>query len=207
MDIETTGLDPLAKTAEILEIYIKIMNKGKKIKEYYLQYNGDNWELTKNIHKIPKEEIEFKPKFKDSPEDKALIKALFKRCWDPNDDMIFMAQYAPFEYHWFLEHLDFSFEERLAMEKVRTCDTRFIAKNLFPLESHSLINMCEKYNIGFPKGQHDFHRADQDVNAMWDLFETMLKDIPIESMEDFDPNNYSFDFNMAHDDENNADKK
>lgn len=203
VDIETTSLDPTEEGAEILEIYIKIMKSDKKVKEYFLQYWGDNWEKTKHIHQIPKEEIDFKPKFSESIEDKELIKALFMRCCDPNDDMIFMAQYAPFEFKWFLNNLDLSDEEKEKIKFIRTCDTRYIAKFLYPDEPHNLIKLCEKFKIGFPEGQHDFHRADQDVNAMWDLFIELRKNIPESEIVNYDIDYYFYNFDQTHDNNNN----
>jgi len=200
VDIETTGLEPDEEGAEILEIYIKIMRKGLKVKEYYMQYWSDNWEKTKDIHQIPVEELKGKPRFKDCPEDIALIKALFLRCLDPHDDMIFMAQYAPFEFKWFMHHLGFSDSDWDMKNHLRTCDTRLIAKHLYPDESHSLIPMCKKFDIAFPEGQHDFHRADQDVNAMWELYLHLKDVIEFDEFTEYDPETYKYDFDRPHDD-------
>jgi DNA polymerase III alpha subunit (gram-positive type) len=78
-----------------------------------------------------------------------------------------MAQFAPFEMTWFSKKLGIDINE---MAKIKVYDTRYAEKLLYPNVPHSLIQMCKRYGIEPPKGQHDFHRADQDVNAMWQVY-------------------------------------
>ena len=202
IDIETTGLDPNDPEAGILEIYVKLMENDKEISNRHMLFYHPSWTRTADLHKIALEEIEGKPLFKDSEESKKYLKALFKRCADPNDTFTFMAQYSPFEHKWFKKFLDLSEEDKVWFDKVKTCDTHWISKNLFPEESHALIQMCEKYKIKFPEGQHDFHRADQDVNAMWEVYLKVRELIPEEEIEEYNPETYAFNFERNHDDEN-----
>ena len=125
------------------------------------------------------------------------LKSLFKRCANPSDHMVFMAQYAPFEYKWFREYL---FPNKIPewYKNVKTFDTRHVAKQLWPEEPHGLIHMCEKFNVKFPDNQHDFHRADQDVNAMWELAIKFMDIIPKDEIVPYDANEYQFNFNELH---------
>lgn len=198
VDIETTGLDQKAPTAGILEVYYKVMDtssgKPVKILEDYDIFYHPNWIDTKDIHQIEEKEFEGKKMFVEREDFKLRLRALMFMCCEADDPITFMAHYSPFEFKWLTEFLGFTEEEKNKLLNIKTCDTRYIAKFLFPEESHSLINLCNKYDIKQPVGQHDFHRADQDVNAMWELYTKLREEIPDEDCEEYDPSIYAFNF-------------
>lgn len=199
IDIETTGLEP-NKDEGILEIYFKEMKDDKIINEFYKTYYHPRWINTAYLHKINATEIMNRPRFIECDENKKLIKNYFMRCADPFDDIVFMAQYAPFEHKWFREFLDLDESEKVWFDKVKTCDTRHLAKQLFPDKPHNLISLCEQFKIKFPEGQHDFHRADQDVNAMYEVYKNLIKVMKERGIEPskYEAEKYQFNFNESH---------
>lgn len=197
IDIETTALDPTSSTAGILEVYYKVISGDKTEREFFNQYFHENWKDTEHIHQIPFEELANRSKFTDSIGDINVIKSMFKECSDPNSNLVFMAQYSPFEWNWFKRFLNLSNEDLVWFKKVKTYDTRDVEKILYPELSHSLIPMCERYGIKPPNGQHDFHRADQDVNAMIEVMKHQKVTITNDMLTDYDPDNYNFDFNFV----------
>lgn len=195
VDIETTGLNEKSKkNSGILEVYIRVMNSGRVEDEFYKQFYHPKWKRTKDIHQIPFSELEGQTPFTEDEKTKAYILNLFKRCADAKDDMIFMAHYTPFEYKWFRRFLGLKKEKWF--KKIRTCDPRKVAKWALPdQESCSLKSLAKRYGIEPPEGKHAFHRADQDTQAMWEIFYKHLLPILDENeMRDYDPDNYKFDF-------------
>ncbi len=173
LDIETTSLNPVE--GEILEVFYRIMkhvpgtkNDWKILKEEHRLFWSDFWWKTKDIHEISEDEIKDKIRFDsgENEEFKDELRNLFFHCMNPNDPLTFMAQYAPFELNWMFIHLDLDEED---LNKIKVFDTCRVEKELYPNVPHGLISICERRNITFPPGQHDFHRADQDVKAMFEV--------------------------------------
>lgn len=195
LDIETTGLDEGASYAGIVELYFKIVRKDNIIREgHHLFYHADWWR-TKSIHKISIEEIKDKPLFVNSDKLKLELLNYFNECSSKDSDLVFMSHYSPFEFKWMSQFLNFSEDLRdIKRNKIRTFDTRMVAKHLFPNESRSLIPLCKKYNISPPKGQNDFHRADQDVHAMYELYKILINEIPEDEITEYKYDSYMFSF-------------
>lgn len=185
LDIETTGLDP--KEGEILEVFYRIMkhipgtnNDYKIIKERHELFWSDFWWKTKDIHEIGEDEIKDKIRF-DSGENEPFkdeLRNLFYHCINSNDPLVFMAQYAPFELNWMNVHLNIPEED---LNKIKVYDTCTVERELYPDVKHSLIPMCERRKITFPPGQHDFHRADQDVKAMFEVAKQQFLEYKVEN--------------------------
>ena len=191
VDIETTSLKP--KYNGILECYYKVIKNGLKIDEGHMLFYHPLWWRTKKIHQIPRIEFKgthmFNSKNKEVEEFKNKLIHYINRCKDSDDEMTFMAQYAPFEMSWFSNKL------KIDLTKMKVYDTRLSEKMLYPKVSHSLIPMCDRYGIEKPKGQHDFHRADQDVNAMYMCYKKQIKNLNENHKEEFteyDKKTYEF---------------
>ena len=171
IDIETTGLDE--KEGDVLEVYYKFMYKGVKVDEGHSLFYSPDWHLTNSINRIPFEELQGRPHFdSDGPEVadfKYRLKCYLESCCSTDSDLTLMAQYSSFEVKWLSEKLG------MDLSKVRVYDTHYVETKLYPKLSHSLVSICKRRGIRPPNGV-DFHRAYMDVDAMWAVYESQLKD-------------------------------
>lgn len=169
MDIETTGLNE--KFGQIVEMYCAVIKDNEMIMEFHEQFWSPIWWKTKKLHQIPKSELKGKPKFmsKKNLEKREALKNLFKRCCNPNDDLVFIAQYAKFEKKWMEQKLN------IDLTDCKTYDTWSVEKMLYPDLTHNLIDMSKRRGIVSPNEHYDFHRAKQDVEATLQVMESQIK--------------------------------
>lgn len=162
LDIETTSLFP--ENEAIVECYWKLMKNNEKIDEAHMLFDHKNAHKTRHIHQISEEELKGKPEFDSDHHDvvqfKDKLKSLLMKCI--SGEITFMAQYANFEMNWLSKKL------KMDLSNISVYDTRAAEKLLNYGVSASLIPMCARRGIESPNGV-DFHRADWDVEAMWQV--------------------------------------
>lgn len=172
VDFETTGLDP--ENGDIIEVYLKYMKDGIKIEELHGLFYSENWSDTYHIHKIPYKDIALKQKFVENKKFINKFTKYLNRCMDKNDNLVFMAQYAPFEIKWIKEKI---FKNN-NIDTLKVYDTWRVEKLLNPNLSGSLIEIAKRRNI-IPENGINFHRAKMDVDATWEVYKQQIKEIEV----------------------------
>lgn len=175
LDIETTSLDPVGEG--ILEVYWMHMKDGNKVKEGHKLFFHKNYRKTSNIHQIPDADLIGEPEFslKDANSKEFIdeIKYYINRCCNKNDNMVLISHYAPFEIKWMSNKLG----KDLADYNIRVYDTRSSERYIdSEIDSASLIETCKRRGIKSPNGK-DFHRAQWDVEAMWEVTVQQFKEL------------------------------
>ena len=168
IDIETTSLNP--RFNDIVEVYYAYIKDGKIVEESHSLHWSILLFKTQKIHQIKYKEIFGKEKFKGSKEAKR-IREFLERVIDKDDPLVLMAHYAPFEIKWLENKL------KIDLSQAKVYDTCEMERIINPGESASLINSCLRRGIVSPNKNYDFHRADQDVKAMLELFSFQQKEL------------------------------
>lgn len=184
IDIETTCLDENSATAGIIEVYAGIYSNGRlnqKIKSLYFHPNCTD---TYDFHRISIYDLMGKDRFEES--DNSKLKELLLECCDPKSSLTLMAYYAPFEYKWLSKFLNIN------LKNIRVCDPREIYKLIEPDVSHKLVDAAKELCGITPDIGWAFHRAEDDVKAMTNVYRALLSQISSDDLEDYIPNEYIY---------------
>ena len=163
IDFETTGFDP--NNDKIIEVALLRIRKGKIIGSLTHLINPEidiPSEITK-ITGITNGDVDYCPKiYQILPWLMAII-----------GDSIIVAHNALFDLN-FLEVQNQKYRGKGI--KNFFLDTRAISIDRFPYESHRLEAMCKKYGIHLIGA----HRANNDVQATWELLKKLNDDMTID---------------------------